>query len=47
MRYIEPSRVHADLIVRGDATWERIEPLLVAMIEDRLARAILRHQTTD
>ena len=37
MRYIEPSRVHADLIVRGDARWERIEPLLVAMIEDRLA----------
>jgi uridine kinase len=36
-RYIEPSRVHADLIVRGDAVWERIEPLLVAMIEDRLA----------
>jgi uridine kinase len=35
-RYIEPSRVHADLIVRGDAVWERIEPLLVAMIEDRL-----------
>jgi uridine kinase len=40
MRYIEPSRVHADLIVRGDALWERIEPLLVAIIEDRLAHAI-------
>jgi uridine kinase len=39
MRYIEPSRVYADLIVRGDADWERIEPLLVAMIEDRLAHA--------
>jgi uridine kinase len=38
-RYIEPSRVHADLIVRGDAVWERIEPLLVAVIEDRLAPA--------
>jgi len=36
-RYIEPSRVHADLIVRGDAVWERIEPFLVAIIEDRLA----------
>ena len=39
MRYIEPSRVHADLIVRGDAVWERIEPFLVAIIEDRLAHA--------
>lgn len=38
-RYIEPSRVHADLIVRGDAVWERIEPFLVAIIEDRLAHA--------
>jgi uridine kinase len=37
MRYIEPSRVHADLIVRGDAVWERIEPFLVAIVEDRLA----------
>jgi uridine kinase len=37
MRYIEPSRVHADLIVRGDALWERIEPFLLAIIEDRLA----------
>jgi uridine kinase len=38
-RYIEPSRVHADLIVRGDAVWERIEPFLVAIVEDRLAHA--------
>jgi uridine kinase len=41
-RYIEPSRVHADLIVRGDAAWERIEPLLVAIIEDRLAHSTTR-----
>jgi uridine kinase len=47
MRYIEPSRVHADLIVRGDAIWERIEPLLVAIIEDRLAHATLGSQPGD
>ena len=43
-RYIEPSRVHADLIVRGDAVWERIEPFLVAIIEDRLAHAHPQNQ---
>lgn len=32
MRYIEPSRVHADLIVRGDAAWDRIGPMLCTMI---------------
>ena len=37
--YIEPSRVHADLIVRGDADWERLRPLLVAVIADRFAHA--------
>ena len=37
--YVEPSRAHADLIVRGDAAWERVGPLLLAVIEDRLARA--------
>lgn len=36
-RYVEPSRVHADLIVRGDADWERLRPLLLAVIVDRLA----------
>ena len=46
-RYIEPSRVHADLIVRGDAVWERIEPFLVAIIEDRLAHATRRNQSTE
>ena len=45
-RYIEPSRVHADLIVRGDAVWERIEPFLVAIIEDRLAHADPHTQPT-
>jgi uridine kinase len=32
MRYVEPSRVHADLIVRGDADPARLVPLLVAAI---------------
>ncbi len=35
-RYVEPSRVYADLIVRGDADWSRIQPMLLAVIEDRL-----------
>jgi uridine kinase len=39
MRYVEPSRVHADLIVRGDADWERLRPLLLAAIEERLRHA--------
>jgi uridine kinase len=38
-RYIEPSRVHADLIIRGDADWQRVVPLLVGAIEARLAPA--------
>jgi uridine kinase len=37
-RYIEPSRVHADLIVRGDAPWERVGPLLLAVVSERIAR---------
>lgn len=36
-QYIEPSRVYADLIVRGDADWARLRPLLLAVIADRLA----------
>jgi uridine kinase len=36
-QYIEPSRVHADLIVRGDADWQRLRPLLLAMIAAQLA----------
>jgi uridine kinase len=38
-QYVEPSRVYADLIVRGDADWERLRPLLLAVIRDRLGRA--------
>jgi uridine kinase len=35
LHYVEPSRVHADLILRGDADWLRVRPLLLAMIADR------------
>lgn len=38
-QYVEPSRVYADLIVRGDADWERLRPLLMAIITDRLVHA--------
>lgn len=38
-QFVEPSRVYADLIVRGDANWERLRPLLLAVINDRLVRA--------
>ena len=31
-RYVEPSRVHADLIVRGDADFARITPLVAGAI---------------
>ena len=41
-QYVEPSRVYADLIVRGDADWERLRPLLLAVITDRLAHAPVR-----
>lgn len=36
-QYVEPSRVHADLIIRGDVAWARLQPLLLAMVADRLA----------
>jgi uridine kinase len=32
-QWVEPSRVHADLILRGDASIERIGPLLLAAVE--------------
>ena len=35
--YVEPSRVHADLIVRGDSDFARTAPLLAAVIRDRIA----------
>lgn len=38
-QYVEPSRAYADLIVRGDAEWERLRPLLLAVITDQLAHA--------
>ena len=31
-RYVEPSRVHADLIVRGDADFARVAPIVAAAI---------------
>jgi uridine kinase len=31
-RYVEPSRAHADLIVRGDADFTRVTPLVAAAI---------------
>lgn len=34
--YVEPSRTHADLIVRGDADPERIVPMLTAIIRCRV-----------
>jgi len=37
-RYIAPSRVHADLIVRGDADFDRIAPMIAAVIEKELSR---------
>jgi uridine kinase len=36
-QYVEPSRIHADLIIRGDVDWARLRPLLLAIIADRLA----------
>ena len=32
--FIEPSRVHADLILRGDAPTKRVVPMLVAVIRE-------------
>ena len=37
--FVEPSRAHADLIVRGDADFKRVVPMLAAVIQARL-RAI-------
>lgn len=36
--FVEPSRVYADLILRGDAPAERLLPLLRAAVEQLLAR---------
>jgi uridine kinase len=32
-RYVEPSRVHADLILRGDADFARTAPMVAALID--------------
>lgn len=32
-RFVEPSRMHADLIVRGDADFDRIAPMIAAMVK--------------
>ena len=37
-RYVEPSRAHADLILRGDADFARLTPLLCAAVEECLSR---------
>jgi uridine kinase len=34
--YVEPSRAYADLIVRGDADFTRIVPMLTAIIRNRI-----------
>ena len=39
-RWVEPSRVHADLIVRGDAPSERTAAHLAAVVRDGLARRV-------
>lgn len=37
-RYVEPSRLQADLILRGDADFSRLAPLLCAVVEECLSR---------
>ena len=37
-RYVEPSRVHADLTLRGDADFSRLVPLLCVVVEECLSR---------
>lgn len=35
-QYVEPSRVHADLILRGDADFERTAPMIATLIRARI-----------
>jgi uridine kinase len=35
-RHVEPSRVHADMILRGDADFTRTAPMVAAVIRDRM-----------
>jgi uridine kinase len=37
-RYVEPSRSHADLLLRGDADFARLIPLLCAVVEQCMSR---------
>lgn len=37
-RFIEPSRLHADLVLRGDADVARLAPLLCGVVEECLSR---------
>jgi uridine kinase len=34
--YVEPSKVHADLILRGDADFKRTAPLIATLLRERL-----------
>ncbi len=36
-RYVEPSRAHADVILRGDADFERTVPLVGGLIQQQVA----------
>lgn len=35
-KYVEPSRVHADLILRGDGDFTRTAPMVAAIVRERL-----------
>ena len=37
-RYVEPSRAHADLILRGDADFDRTAPMVADLIAARVAQ---------
>jgi uridine kinase len=36
IRYVQPSREHADLILQGDSDFDRIAPMIAAIIRSRL-----------
>lgn len=36
-RYVEPSRVNADLIIRGDSDFARTAPMVAAIVRERLS----------
>lgn len=40
-RFVEPSRAHADLVLRGDADFTRLTPLLCAAVEECQSRTAL------